>query len=302
MITVLSYGAGQDSHTILTKLLTDDSYRAQYAPGELIVIMSDTGNEHPHTYHTVRDAAKFCAQHGVKFHFIGDRYKSASWQGGLTGQWRKGIATVGSKAYPKTCTDKLKIQPIYKKLAELLEARGYGAALRKRSMYGYTEQHGKIRVLIGIAGGEEGRAKGVSNNPNKWLRENVELVYPLLDEDMDRAACQTYLASMESITGIATPMPSNCMYCPFNQEFDLVWLQRNHPEKLAEWQDLEANKIASDHQRPNHDAAKNFGVWGKAGITLADNLDAGLEKYGHMSDAELHEYKFSHGHCVVSGY
>ena len=302
MITVLSYGAGQDSHTILTKLIMDPAYREQYAPGELIVVMSDTGNEHPHTYRTVRAAAQFCAKHSVPFHFIGDRYKSDSWQGGLIGQWARGVPTVGSKAYPKTCTDKLKIQPIYKKLAELFEVRGYGPALRKQSLYGYAARHGKLRVLIGIAKGEESRAKGTANNANKWLRENVELVYPLLEQGMDRAACQTYLHSMESVTGIPAPMPSNCMFCPFNQEFDLVWLQRNHPEQLTQWMQLEADKIASDHQRPNHNPDKNFGVWGKAGVTLADNLRDGLTQYGHMSNAELHQYKFSHGHCVASGY
>tara|TARA_R100000951_G_scaffold83600_1_gene71352 strand:- start:1549 stop:2457 length:909 start_codon:yes stop_codon:yes gene_type:complete len=302
MITILSYGAGQDSHTILTELLTDPAYRAEHAPGELIVIMSNTGNEHPHTYRTVRQAAQFCADHGVTFHFLGDAYKTEAWQGGLVGQWERGIATVGSKSYPKTCTDKLKIQPIYKKLAELLEARGYGKAYRKQSLYGYAARHGKLRVLIGIACGEEKRAKGVAANPNKWLRENVELVYPLLSEGMDRAACQSYLKATEPVTGIPCPMPSNCMFCPFNQEFDLVWLHRNHPEELEKWIDLEANKIASDHQRPTHDPAKNFGVWGKTGVTLADNLADGIAKYGAMTDAELHEYKFSHGHCVASGY
>ena len=49
-LTVLSMGLGQDSTTILFKIVFDAEFRARYAPEKLLVLFSDTGNEHPFTY------------------------------------------------------------------------------------------------------------------------------------------------------------------------------------------------------------------------------------------------------------
>ena len=296
-LTVLSFGAGQDSTAIALKLMLNADFRAQYAPGELIAIMADTGNEHPHTYAHVTAMEALFEKFQIPFIFTGDEYRTDSWKGGLLGQWTR-MSGIGSKAYPKTCTDKLKVQPIYKALADYLESRGFGESYRKKSLYDYTAKHGKIQVLIGIAASEEKRMAKPGSVKAKWMSENIEIRYPLVDLGMDRAACQQYISSMEPATGLACPMPSNCMYCPFNQEFDLVWLQRNHPAQLQEWQDLEAAKLAKHADKGD----KNLGVWGKPGVTLADKMVEAQEQYGHMTDAELNEYKFSHGHCVASAY
>lgn len=299
-LTILSFGAGQDSQTIAAKLILDPAFRSKYAPGELIAIMADTGNEHPHTLDHVAKMRPIFEAAGIPFFFVGDEFRAPSWQGGLLGQWSRGRASVGSKAYVKSCTDKLKIQPIYKCLADYLEGRGFGSSSRKKSLYAYTAEHGKIKVLIGIAAGEEKRANKSNSGAAKWMLNNIEIEYPLLDLGMDRSACQSFLHSVEQDLGVACPMPSNCMYCPFNQEFDLVWLKRNHPAKLEEWIGFEDRKIEawSELQEPE----KNLGVWGKAGISLRDKVAEAVEQYGDMSDKDLNEYKFSHGHCVSSAY
>jgi hypothetical protein len=66
--------------------------------------------------------------------------------------------------------------------------------------------------------------------------------------------------------------------------------------------EFEANKLASDKDVRNQPIEKSLGVWGKPRMTLADNLSDGIKKFGHMADEELHEYKFSHGHCVSSAF
>jgi len=35
---------------------------------------------------------------------------------------------------------------------------------------------------------------------------------------------------------------------------------------------------------------------------IAQVLAAAIEKYGHISDEELNEFRMSHGHCVSNGY
>ncbi|QHT70783.1 hypothetical protein GXP67_31115 [Rhodocytophaga rosea] len=49
-ITVLSFGGGQDSTCILYKIIYDPAFRARFVRGHLVVIMSDTGDEHRYTY------------------------------------------------------------------------------------------------------------------------------------------------------------------------------------------------------------------------------------------------------------
>lgn len=45
---------------------------------------------------------------------------------------------------------------------------------------------------------------------------------------------------------------------------------------------------------------KNFGVYGK--LTLDQKLEKAQRLYGHWTDEQLNEYKFSHGHCIKSKY
>jgi len=61
---ILSYGGGQDSSVILHKMINELD----------AVVFSDTGNEHPHTYETVKRAQAFAEANGVKFAWL----KSAS--------------------------------------------------------------------------------------------------------------------------------------------------------------------------------------------------------------------------------
>ena len=295
-VTVLSFGAGQDSTAILYKLIYDESFRLQYAPGRLVVVFSDTGNEHPSTYAHLKDVKELCAVEGIEFAHIEPSmgYHTGKWQS-LIGFY-EATNTCGSKAFPKTCTDKLKVQPIYKFLEDWIGNNfGYEVG-RKKAFYSFEKDHGKIRVLIGIAKGEERRIalpkKPEDKGYVKWLETCFERSYPLIDLGMDRAACQSYIDSI----GKKVPAPSNCMLCPFISEVELLWLQRNHPDSVQLWIGIERNKLDANLDK----GERNLGVWGRK--TLPEKLEEAESKYGDMTDEELNEYKMSHGHCVSSKY
>lgn len=127
-ITVLSFGGGQDSTALLHLYINNADFRATYAPGRFVVVMSDTGNEHQETYDHVEDVKVLCEEHGIEFrHLTYDQgYHRHNWRD-LESFYSDGNR-IGSKAYPKTCTDNLKIKPIYNWLAAWVEAaRAYDA-------------------------------------------------------------------------------------------------------------------------------------------------------------------------------
>ena len=124
-LTILAMGLGQDSTTILLKLILDKDFRFKYAPNDLLVLFADTGNEHPYTYE-YRDnvIVPLCQKYNIEFISINNDmgYHGNTWMS-LTHQWENGNPTIGSLAYPKTCTHNLKLQPQYRYVEELLPKR-----------------------------------------------------------------------------------------------------------------------------------------------------------------------------------
>ncbi len=291
-LTILSFGAGQDSTTLLYLYAYSEEFRQKYAPGRFKVVMSDVGNEHPQTLDHIKYIEGFCKKKGIDFTFLTPDmgFHSPKWQS-LKGQYRLNN-TVGSKAFMKTCTDRLKLQPIYGYLDHWL-GQEYGLKSgRKNAFKEFAEQYGKIDMLIGIAAGEEKRCANAGSDPKKWRAASVRTVYPLVEMGLDRQGCH------EVIKGFSheIPMPSNCMICPFLSEQELVYLHRFHNEDYQEWVELEANKIKKFADKGD----QNFGVWGKK--LLPQVLAESLKKYGDWTDAMLMDYKMSHGHCVMSTY
>ena len=299
-LTVLSYGGGQDSWTILVLLARDEDFRSRYAPGDLWVAMSDTGDEHDQTYEHIRYTRNFCEKHGISFtHITRDLgFHVPSWPSLI--EHYQAYNTIGSASFNKTCTDQLKIRVFYKWLSTKLVA-DYGMPASgkhgpKQPIVEFCDRNKtKIKVLLGIAGDEQKRVAKANEfefKCGKWMQNRIERVYPLIDLDWGREDCQGYLKSV----GEPIPMPSNCMRCYFMSPIELLWLFRNHPDKFAEWVVLEKAKLRAN----THMGDKNYGVYGKR--TLSEKLDKAIEEFGHMSDDELTEYKMSHGHCVGSRY
>jgi hypothetical protein len=152
-----------------------------------------------------------------------------------------------------------------------------------------------VRVMLGIASGEEKRITKADKAP-RWMRENIERVYPLIERGWGRKECQEYLRSV----GLPVPPPSLCVMCPFKSEVEILRMSRRMPEELARWTELEANKLGAHKKRfPHIPPEKNHGVF--MGRTLVEVLEDAEQKHGHLSDSELEEIRFS-GHDVASSF
>jgi hypothetical protein len=290
-ITVLSFGGGQDSTALLVLLLFDAEFRAKYAPGRLLVVMSDTGDEHSETYEHVARVMKFCQPfEWVEFYFITPDmgFHPKTWTS-LRFQMERND-TIMSKGFSKTCTSNLKIVPIYNFIDSWIGTRyGYGKS-RKGNIKKYVQEFGKLRVMIGIAGGEESRLGG--EMPNKWMNDCIERFYPLVEMGADRAHCQLLIDAY----GMEVPPPSNCILCPWMSKQELLYLYRFMRADYEYYVVRERAKMA----KPVPEGRANLGVFGRK--TLPETLEIALKRYGHWTEQELREYKFSHGHCVKSKY
>lgn len=308
-LTVLSYGAGQDSKAILELIINDPEFRKKFAPRDLVVVISATGDEHPETYMEIKRAERRCKDHGIPYFYITPDmgYHSESWQS--LRHFYRTKTTIGSVAYNRVCTEKLKITPIWKFLEDYIAERYGVASGRKKGLYQFTAAHGRVRCLIGIASGEEKRIADHSKNPNKWFRECVEVQYPLVDLGMNRKACQDYIRK----AGQIVPPPSNCILCHFATLPELEYVRRFHPESLAEWIQLEKNKLDKyrhlDEIPMTEDKGgtkkaplkkRNLGVFGIK--SLPEKVAEAQAKHADWTDQQIRDYRFNHGHCAATKY
>ena len=301
-LTVLWFGGGQDSTALLYLYAYDAEFRRNFTAGsKFIAVMADTGDEYPETYLHVRRVQEFCRVQGVEFYFLTPDlgFHGATWQS-LAGQMERND-NIFSVALPKSCTDNLKIKVCYRFLEDYLRLEYGFLSEGKRVFYEYAERFGKLTSLIGFAKGEESRCASTAQLdlfPDTlkdyrpvWMRKNVQHRYPLVELRYDRADCQGLISKY----GHSVPIPSNCMMCPFQNEAEIVYLERFHPEKYAYWVEREQAK-----RLKNAEKARNLGVKGEK--TLPEFLDKAKEKYADWSDEQLREYRNSHGHCVKSKY
>lgn len=307
-LTVFSIGMGQDSVALANMYFHDADFRAKYAANDVVMVMADTGNEHPETDAYREHFAAEAKKHGVEFVFLTpdlgyhlDSYRTLTdffeGKGRKTNLGRKGLMT---KTYVKSCSDRLKIQPIYRWLSDYVAKRynctnNVGIYRGKAALVEFADLFCPIDMVIGIAGGEEKRMAKPDDKAPKWRKLSIRTVYPLVDLKMDRAACQAKIAEY----GQPIPLPSNCLFCPFLSEMELIWLVRHYYVKYREWVAHETAKIVCWREE-GIEEDRNHGVWGKK--RLPEVLDDAMEKYGHLSDAEVDAYKMSHGHCLMTKY
>ena len=292
-VTVLSFGAGQDSTYLLYLYAYDPKFRARFAPGRFIVVMSDTGNEFPYTYWHIACIKTFCLQQGIEFHLLTPEmgFHSPRWPS--LEKFFERTHTVGGKAFKRSCTDQLKVQPFYRWMEAFANHEMGTRLTRRRALTEYARRHGKIRVLIGLTAEEQTRLADHDLDP-RWRRRAIETVYRLVELGVDRRGCQEGIRAF----GHEVPWPSNCEFCPFLRPIELLWLFRRFPERFETWVQLEAQKL----KRFADKGKKNYPVWGRSLKTLPEVLAEAQRAFSHMTDAELDEYKMSHGHCVKTKY
>lgn len=305
-LSILSYGAGVDSHTILLNLIHDKDFRKVYVPNELIVVFSDTGCEHEFTYTFIKDVTiPLCKKHGIEFYAITPDmgYHSEAWQS-LTGQWRRGKPTIGSVAFNSaSCSHNLKLEPQYRFIEKLISERYKLPFGRKKGFKAFAEKHGKISWMIGIAKGEESRVLDPALDTKKWRRESVDIVYPLIQIGFDRVSCQNYI----NRGGNIQPMPSSCLFCHWaSNDLELLWLELTYPDRFDEWCELEQRKLNANIEHP-----RNVGVCGRyhkfgtkegKAVTLREALAEAKLKYPDADIDFLQKRKWSRGHCVKTKY
>lgn len=296
-LTVLSFGAGQDSTSLLLQYIYDEEFRRYFAPNDFIVVFSDTGDEHHYTYEHLENTKLLCKQHSIKFiHITPDMgYHGDGWHS-LREQYNL-HASVGSKAFMKTCSVRLKIDPIYKYIEDYLADMYNLPRGRKRAHKAFSRIYGKISVLIGIASGEENRVAGEFTEV--WKKMALQNVYPLIQMGMDRSACQEVNRKYLDYE----VMPSNCVLCPWISLPELLYMHRFLNSDYEAWVEIEKNKFIKHANRDG----KNLGVWGKyvkdedRAYTLRDALIDAQKEFGHWTDDDLVSYKMNHG-CVGSKY
>lgn len=299
-LTVLSLGLGQDSTALLYKYVYDKEFRQKYAPNDFIVIYCDTGNEFPETYKHNEFIKSFCKQHKIDYFVVepsmGFHYNG--WES-LQNHFETYNSIMGTGLL-RTCTDKLKVQPFHNFLEDYLSNRYKLPLGRKRAHKHFSSIHGPINILLGIASGEESRTR-TKPFADKWKAQSIRHVYPLIDLKMDRAACQNYIKEV----GHDFVAPSNCIMCPFCSHQELLYIYRFEFKQYLQWVEYERKKFQRDNDRGKD---KVYGVKGKwiarenRPYTLVDALQEAKDRYGHLNDNELIEYRMSHGHCVQSTY
>ena len=290
-LTVLSFGAGQDSTALLYLLGNDQELRKVFAPKDLIVIFSDTGAEHEETYSEALPVAmSFCADMRIPFYWLrpGSEYHSKSWPS-LIDHYRR-TGTCGSRGFPRSCTDQLKIRPFYRFLEEYLGTTYQVEIGRKKGFYEYARHYGKLRVLIGLTAEESGRCQEKSRP--LWMRRCIDIRYPLQEMRATRSDAQTIITGY----GYRVPCPSSCRCCPFLTLRDLLWKYRTRPEEYEELLCLENTKLS----RFEHLGEKNYGVYGA--MRLPQALTKAEHLFGHLSNSELTEARQRDGHGVRSKY
>jgi 3'-phosphoadenosine 5'-phosphosulfate sulfotransferase (PAPS reductase)/FAD synthetase len=316
MLTILSSGIGQDSVALNLLAVYSDSFKQKYIKGDLIVVHSDTRDEHPETRAYIPKVEALCKTWGIEFyHLTADKgFHSPGWAGGVRETMRKHNTVITRSM--RSCTDGTKITPIYNFIEWLLHER-YGYPIkRKQGFYDYQRDHGNLRVIIGFAKGEEKRVARASAAkqeafafaPKENLREpvymtkTVDRIYPLIDLGMDRQACQEYIKSC----GMEVPPPSNCITCPHKDEHEILWTSMAMPNDFQDWVGLEDAKIRANAGKIDKQGKpiRNLGVKGEK--LLPQIVAETRALYSHMSDADLLAFlsdrRMSRGHNVCTAY
>lgn len=297
-LTVSLFGAGQDSTWLLWKLGTDAKFYKKHIVGDLLVIGSDTGDEHDHTKQNIEWCKRFAKEKGIEFYWITKDmgFHGRTWQS-LFQQYERN-SSIGSAAFKQTCTDNLKVK-VCDRFLETWIMNKYGYTKKnKKSVIDFYNDIGKVKIryILGFAKGEESRTVKGNKYDGVWKKTTCKRYFVLIKEGIDRQRC----IDDNTVNIPHIVWPSNCMRCFYQSDQEVLWLYRFYPHKFYEWVTAEKAKITKYSHRENSEGGKNFGVYGT--ITLEEKLTKAINLYGHWSDEQLNDYKMSHGHCIKTTY
>ncbi len=209
--TYLSLGAGVQS----TALLVMSSLGLHGCPKADVAVFADTGDEPAWVYEHLE---RLKAWSPISIHATSKGHLSQDVQDRLTGK-KKRFAAIpawtrgrdGREApLRRQCTREYKIEPLEKKVRELL---GYKKYQRNRH---------KVACLLGISTDEIGRMKPSRTH---WITN----VFPLIDAGLSRADCVRVIED----AGLPLPRKSACVFCPYHDDRYWLDLKANHPDEFA---------------------------------------------------------------------
>lgn len=212
-LVVLSLGAGVQSSTLALM-----AAREEISPMPDCAIFADTGWEPKQVY-------EFLDNLEMKLPFPVYRVSAGNLRDdSLANRNSPGQRFASAPFYTKSpngvgmlrrqCTREYKIEPVQKKIRELL-----GLEPRQRAAGKY-----KVEQWIGISTDEIVRLR---DSGKKWLINR----WPLIEEDMSRQNCLKWWASSRQNM---TPTKSSCIGCPMHN--DAAWrdMRDNDPESWAD--------------------------------------------------------------------
>lgn len=215
----LAFGGGVQS----SALAAMSALEARGCPKVDVAIFADTGDEPEWVYRHVEIMRSWLAARGVPLLVVQKGVLSADVEARRKGE-KSRLASIPAftrgrdgRVAPlaRQCTREYKVEPIEKKVRELL---GYRPRQRIRK---------RVACLLGISWDEIERMRP-SRTP--W----IENQFPLIDARMTRRDCVEFLREV----GLPVPQKSSCRFCPYHS--DLYWhnLKTNHPgefRKAAEF-------------------------------------------------------------------
>ena len=206
-LRVLSLGAGVQSSTLFYKILNNEIEPVDCA------IFADTGNEPQAVYDYLEhlsNLADFPVHIVSKGNIIDDSLAVAEkgTNKGFLTMPVKGVNENGKQVMGRRqCTNDYKIQPINKKIRELLGVK---------TLRGFN-----VEVVMGISLDEIQRAK---EPINKWQVN----CYPLIQNKITRHQCLEYIKKHN----YKKPPRSACIVCPYHSNKEWLHMKENNPNEF----------------------------------------------------------------------
>lgn len=214
-LTYISFGAGVQS----TALLVCSALGLYGIPRADCAIFADPGAELPATYRHVESMTAWAGEHGIPVH----RVSAGNLERALLGEeaarksgflvsipsFTAGKADGATGMLRRQCTDHYKIEPIQRKVRELM-----GLAPRKRGR--------RALAFIGISRDEIMRMA-----PSRV--GYIVNAHPLIDAGLTRFGCLKILEE----NGIPVPPKSACHFCPYHGNRQWRELEATDPETFA---------------------------------------------------------------------
>jgi len=206
-LRVLSLGAGVQSSTLFYKILNKEIRPVDCA------IFADTGNEPKAVYDYLQhltNLANFPIYIVSKGNIIDDSLAVAEkgTNKGFLTMPVKGVDENGKQVMGRRqCTNDYKIQPINKKIRELLGVK---------RLTGFN-----VEVVMGISLDEIQRAK---EPRNKWQIN----CYPLIENKITRHQCLEYIKKHN----YKTPPRSACIVCPYHSNKEWLHMKENNLDEF----------------------------------------------------------------------